>query len=386
MTLQWSGRWWLTRGETAATLTVAGRPVPLIFDYDDGTLWCFTLSGDPMIYGYQSDSVVMNGRDRENPVAEGFRPALAILTGGREGFDPSAKERAVLGVIARDLATMSGVSGRKLRHQLRKEFGLEPDGVAYLLERLQPRYVSRARGEELYSLTLPGLYAVRAKETTDVVLWTLSALRLAFDENPDITAFDTTQVMRAPGFSENDTRVWCRTIELAGLGTEPTGMEKGYSFNVPADIEQVVQCKTLPDLLKVSQEGTVRPWPSAPLRPPPTLAESARDQTEQSQRIIAQISAKLRADDEQTRPPGRAGTRAVVSPEVKRMKNYDVALSFAGEDRQHAEALADGVRAAGYEVFYDDYETSNLWGANLPERFHEVYGKASGVVPGSVGI
>ena len=34
---------------------------------------------------------------------------------------------------------------------------------------------------------------------------------------------------------------------------------------------------------------------------------------------------------------------------------YEVALSFAGEDRAFAEALAKGLRDAGVKVFYDDF-------------------------------
>ena len=32
---------------------------------------------------------------------------------------------------------------------------------------------------------------------------------------------------------------------------------------------------------------------------------------------------------------------------------------------------------AGYQVFYDRYEEAALWGENLPERFHKVYGSES---------
>ena len=34
---------------------------------------------------------------------------------------------------------------------------------------------------------------------------------------------------------------------------------------------------------------------------------------------------------------------------------YDVALSFAGEDRAHAEALASSLRDNGARVFYDEF-------------------------------
>ena len=55
------------------------------------------------------------------------------------------------------------------------------------------------------------------------------------------------------------------------------------------------------------------------------------------------------------------------------MKKYDVALSFAGEDRQHAKALADLLKAGGYSCFYDENELENLWGKNLYDYLSSVY-------------
>lgn len=54
-------------------------------------------------------------------------------------------------------------------------------------------------------------------------------------------------------------------------------------------------------------------------------------------------------------------------------KEYDVALSFAGEDRQYAKELADLLDAGGYSVFYDEYELVKLWGENLYEHLSSVY-------------
>ena len=52
---------------------------------------------------------------------------------------------------------------------------------------------------------------------------------------------------------------------------------------------------------------------------------------------------------------------------------YDVALSFAGEDRAYVEMVADGLKAAGITVFYDRYEQANLWGKDLYEHLTTVY-------------
>jgi len=44
---------------------------------------------------------------------------------------------------------------------------------------------------------------------------------------------------------------------------------------------------------------------------------------------------------------------------------YDVAISFAGEQRTEAEAISECFKKAGIRVFYDRYEQANLWGKNL---------------------
>ena len=54
---------------------------------------------------------------------------------------------------------------------------------------------------------------------------------------------------------------------------------------------------------------------------------------------------------------------------------YDVALSYAGEDRVQARELAKRIQMTGYSVFYDEFE--ELWGQDLSVKLHEVYGKQS---------
>jgi CheY-like chemotaxis protein len=52
---------------------------------------------------------------------------------------------------------------------------------------------------------------------------------------------------------------------------------------------------------------------------------------------------------------------------------YDIALSFAGEDRIYADALAEALRLRGLDIFYDKYEKSTLWGKNLYTYLSDVY-------------
>jgi TIR domain len=53
--------------------------------------------------------------------------------------------------------------------------------------------------------------------------------------------------------------------------------------------------------------------------------------------------------------------------------DYDVALSFAGDDRPYVEAVAKALTAANVRVFYDRYETVDLWGKNLYQHLSNVY-------------
>lgn len=54
---------------------------------------------------------------------------------------------------------------------------------------------------------------------------------------------------------------------------------------------------------------------------------------------------------------------------------YDVVVSFAGEDRATAERFASLVKAEGFTVFYDFWEKADLWGRNLYQHLADVYSK-----------
>ena len=52
---------------------------------------------------------------------------------------------------------------------------------------------------------------------------------------------------------------------------------------------------------------------------------------------------------------------------------YDIALSFAGEDRDYVEEVAQKLKTIGVRVFYDRFEEANLWGKNLYEYLSNIY-------------
>ena len=54
-------------------------------------------------------------------------------------------------------------------------------------------------------------------------------------------------------------------------------------------------------------------------------------------------------------------------------KKYQVALSFAGEQRTYVEQVAAELKTRGVRLFYDHYELADLWGNHMSEKLHEVY-------------
>jgi hypothetical protein len=64
------------------------------------------------------------------------------------------------------------------------------------------------------------------------------------------------------------------------------------------------------------------------------------------------------------------GTTAVTPV---RIRDFDIALSFAGEDRAYVDQLANLLRSQGVKVFYDLFEEADLWGKDLYEHLSDVY-------------
>ena len=56
---------------------------------------------------------------------------------------------------------------------------------------------------------------------------------------------------------------------------------------------------------------------------------------------------------------------------------YQIALSFAGEQRKYVEEVAEHLKKLSVKVFYDGFETTNLWGRSGTEAFHEAFAKES---------
>ncbi len=53
--------------------------------------------------------------------------------------------------------------------------------------------------------------------------------------------------------------------------------------------------------------------------------------------------------------------------------DYDIALSFAGENREYVEEVANILKVYGVKVFYDKFEEHILWGKNLIDYLQDIY-------------
>jgi TIR domain len=66
-----------------------------------------------------------------------------------------------------------------------------------------------------------------------------------------------------------------------------------------------------------------------------------------------------------------------MSKRKPRNRDYDVCLSFAGEDRKYVNQVAALLDARGIRVFYDKYDQVSLWGKNLYEHLDYIYREAA---------
>lgn len=56
-----------------------------------------------------------------------------------------------------------------------------------------------------------------------------------------------------------------------------------------------------------------------------------------------------------------------------RSVEFEIALSFAGEDRNYVDRVANLLRESGVKVFYDLFEEDNLWGKDLYDYLSDIY-------------
>jgi hypothetical protein len=114
-----------------------------------------------------------------------------------------------------------------------------------------------------------------------------------------------------------------------------------------------------------------------------SLPETARQQVTARKGRLAQVAQGVQSLGVPIRRASpeprvhRPSMPAVHRQKPERAEIYEVALSFAGEDRAYVEEVARGLRDAGVSVFYDAFEKADLWGKNLIDHLADIYQKRS---------
>lgn len=93
---------------------------------------------------------------------------------------------------------------------------------------------------------------------------------------------------------------------------------------------------------------------------------------------ILSLRRQLGMDGDDDSAASQLSTTAQYSPRKgqaiePQAQQYDVALSFAGEDREYVEQVAQLLERRGIKVFYDMFEEARLWGEDLYVYLTEVY-------------
>jgi hypothetical protein len=73
--------------------------------------------------------------------------------------------------------------------------------------------------------------------------------------------------------------------------------------------------------------------------------------------------------------PGKRRSASRRTKKTQAEYEFDVALSFAGEDRAYVEKVADALLSMGLKVFYDKYQEVSFWGKDLYVHLSEVYAR-----------
>ncbi len=74
------------------------------------------------------------------------------------------------------------------------------------------------------------------------------------------------------------------------------------------------------------------------------------------------------------------GANGGAAPGARPRWQWDVALSFAGAQRDYVEQVAAALKARGLRCFYDADEQIELWGRYLAEELPAIYGEEAAAV------
>ena len=74
------------------------------------------------------------------------------------------------------------------------------------------------------------------------------------------------------------------------------------------------------------------------------------------------------------------GANGGAAPDALLERRWDVALSFAGAQRDYVGQVAEALKARGLRCFYDADEQTELWGRYLADELPAIYGEQAAAV------
>lgn len=110
------------------------------------------------------------------------------------------------------------------------------------------------------------------------------------------------------------------------------------------------------------------------------LGFKIRPKEEAAEKPVAPVVTKSKDQSIPKKPAavrGRAVKERAMKKSVESSETFDVALSFAGEDRAYVEEVAQLLRTRGINVFYDNFNKATLWGRNLIDHLGRIYAERS---------
>ncbi len=177
--------------------------------------------------------------------------------------------------------------------------------------------------KEFYRLTFLGiLLTCDGKEWEKIITRYLGYVRELFMLNPEIEKIDSRDVESTLYLSADQSRILYNLLIVSNLhgGSAVCGSE-GWSVGVPNDIDDLPQIENLQDYVR------------------------------------------MRAFEYCSDSDVAEGSKY----------EYDVALSFAGEDRDFVEKVAEKLGQNKIRVFYDRDRSVALWGKDLGDALDDVY-------------
>lgn len=208
------------------------------------------------------------------------------------------------------------------------------------------------------------------------IIWHATERYSSYDPapgDPDEPRITGEELSRSLGFPESRLlRLYPLLIREDWTGSTSISEDGHFYLFVTREIRKYRGIQTYADYLRKRAETRNRvPDPVAGIRAATSLL---------NQRVAAVSVLNQGGGNDATQAPSQSSqaARTVSTTHVHdKPYRYEVALSFAGEDRVYVEQVAAILKNANVPLFYDRYEEANLWGKDLVAHLDNVYRKQS---------